>query len=201
MQWQRAITLVVVLLISLLGSWPALAQEATPTVGEGAASQLPVPEDFGEGWTTLPPAGIPNLNTNVFQQAAVGYYGGPDGARAVVMVYQVTEARVATRQAWDEVSARFDTYRYSLASDANRDLELATIPPPPGCEEVKRAEGTDSFAFVTAVTLCAGADNVIVLAMASGGEATTLRYEAADTLASAAIARGAPGEQDVTVRG
>lgn len=201
MQPQRAITLVVVLLVSLLGSWPAHGQEATPTVGAGAASLLPTAESLGEGWTTLPPAGIPNLNTNVFQQAAVGYYGGPDGARAVVMVYQVTEARVATRQAWDEVSARFDTYRYALTSDANRDIELATIPPPLGCEEVKRAEGTDSFAFVTAITLCAGADNVIVLAMASGGEATTLRYEAADALASAAIARGAPSEQDSTVRG
>ncbi len=201
MQPQRAITLVVVLLMSLLGSWPALAQEATPTVGAGAASLLPAAESLGEGWTTLPPAGIPNLNTNVFQQAAVGYYGGPGGARAVVMVFQVTEARVATRQAWDEVSARFDTYRYALTSDANRDLELSTIPPPAGCEEVKRAEGTDSFAFVTAVTLCAGADNVIVLAMASGGKATTLRYEATDALAATAITGGVPGEQDVTVRG
>lgn len=201
MQPQRAITLVVVLLMSVLASWPARAQEATPTVGSGAASFLPSVESLGEGWTTLPPAGIPNLNTNVFQQAAVGYYGGPGGARAVVMVYQVTDARVAIRQAWDEVSARFDTYRYTLTSDSNRDLELATIPPPAGCDEVKRAEGTDSFAFVTAITLCAGADNMIVLAMVSGGDATPLRYEASDALASAAIARGASPEQDITVRG
>jgi hypothetical protein len=201
MRPQRAITLVVALIMSVLVAWPVHAQEATPTVGGGAASFLPSAESLGEGWSTLPPAGIPNLNTNVFQQAAVGYYGGPGGARAVVMVFQVTEARVAIRQAWDEVSARYDTYRYAMTSDANRDLELATIPPPPGCEEVKRAEGTDSFAFVTAITLCAGADNVIVLAMVSGGDATTLRYEASDALASAAIARGSFTEQDITVRG
>jgi hypothetical protein len=40
-----------------------------------------------------------------------------------------------------------------------------------------------------------------VLAMASGGEATTLRYEATDALAATAITGGVPGEQDVTVRG
>lgn len=201
MQPQRAITLVVVLLMTWLASWPAHAQEATPTVGSGAASFLPSAESLGDGWTTLPPAGITNLNTNVFQQAAVGYYAGPDGARAVIMVFQVTDARVATRQAWTEVSARFDTFRYALTSDSNRDLELATIPPPPGCEEVRRAEGTDNFAFVTAITLCAGADNMIVLAMVSGGEATTLRYEAADALATAAIGPGVAAEQDVTVKG
>jgi hypothetical protein len=192
MKHHIAIALVCTLISSILLPWAARAQEATPAVGSGAAQFLPGAERFGDGWTTLPPVGIPNLSTSVFQEGAVGYYGGPDGARAVVMVYLITDARVATRQAWDEVSSRYDTFRYALTSDANRDLELASIPPPAGCEEVKRAEGTDAFAFPTAITLCAGAENVIVLAMVSGGEAATARYQAADALVTAALQRGIP---------
>ena len=124
----------------------------------------------------------------------MGYYGGPDGARAAVMVFLITDARVATRQAWDEVSTRSDTIRYTLTTDSNRDFELATSPPPAACEEVTRAEGTDGFAFPTAITLCAGAENVIVLAMISGGEAATARFQAADDLATAAIQRGTPAK-------
>ena len=190
----RYLSGIVALLLALLGSHATGAQEtATPddAAGSLAASYLPPLESFGEGWTTLPVSGVSNLSTNVFQEAAVGYYGGEDGARAMVMVFLITEARVATRQAWDEVSVRFDTLRYSLSADSSREQELTTIPPPVGCEEVKRSEGADSFAFVTAITLCAGEDNVIVLTMVSGGDATALRYEAADNLASAAIARGA----------
>jgi hypothetical protein len=186
------------IICSLLVPWatttPTHAQEATPAVGAGAAQFLPGAESFGEGWTTLPPAAISNLSTNVFKEAAVGYYGGPDGARAAVMVFLITDARVATRQAWDEVSARYDTFRYALTTDSNRDFELATIPPPAACEEVKRAEGTDSFAFPTAITLCAGSNNVIVLAMVSGGEAATVRYQAADALVTAAMQRGTPAK-------
>ena len=192
MKHHIAIALTCAIIVSMLGPWPARAQEATPTVGFGATRYLPGAESFGDGWTTLPPVGIPNLSTGVFQEAAVGYYGGPDGARAAVMVYLITDARVATRQAWDEVSSRYDTFRYALTTDANRDQELAAIPPPAGCEEVKRAEGTDSFAFSTAITLCAGAENVIVLAMVSGGEAATARYQASDALATAAIQHGNP---------
>jgi hypothetical protein len=195
MKHRIAIALVCTVIIgTLVSSWPARAQEATPTAGSGAAQFLPGAESFGEAWITLPPVGIPNLSTSVFQEAAVGYYAGPDGARAAVMVFLLTDARVATRQAWDEVSSRYDTFRYALTSDSNRDAELSTIPPPSACEEVKRAEGTDNFAFPTAITLCAGAENVIVLAMVSGGEAATARYQAADALATAAIQRGAPAK-------
>lgn len=188
------LALVCAIITPVVNPRPVRAQEATPTVGSGAAQYLPSPESFGDDWATLPPSGVQNLSTDVFQQAAVGYYAGPDGARAAVMVFLITDARVATRQAWDEVSSRYDTFRYTLTSDANRDSELATIPPPAGCEEVKRAEGTDSFAFATAITLCAGAENVIVLAMVSGGQAVTARYQAADALATAAIQRGTPAK-------
>lgn len=194
MKHRIAFALLCTIICSIPSSWPARAQEATPTVGAGAAQYLPGAESFGDGWTTLPPAAISNLSTNVFQEAAVGYYGGPDGARAAVMVFLITDARVATRQAWDEVSSRYDTFRYTLTTDSNRDFELATIPPPAACEEVKRAEGTDSFAFSTAITLCAGAENVIVLAMVSGGEAAAARFQAADDLATAAIQRGTPAK-------
>jgi hypothetical protein len=195
MKQVTAITLVVLILMTAFGARTIRAQEATPVLGSGAAQYLPPAETFGDDWRTLPPAGIPNLSTNVFQEAAVGYYGGPDGARATVMVFLLTNARVATRQGWIEVSSRYDTLRYALISDANRDLELATIPPPAECEEVKRAEGTDIFAFPTAITLCAGAQNAIVLAMVSGGEAATTRYQAADALATAAMQRGASASE------
>ncbi|MFT4038509.1 MAG: hypothetical protein QM692_10040 [Thermomicrobiales bacterium] len=172
------------------GGQPGAAQDGTPAPGGLASSYLPGAESFGDGWGTLPPSSMTDLNTLIFQEGAAGYYVGPEGARAMVLVFLLTDARVTTRQAWDDVSSRFDTLRYRLTSDVNRDTELAAIPPPEGCEEVKRAEGSDSFSLPNAITLCAGANNVIVLAMVSGGDAATLRYEAADALAWAAMARG-----------
>lgn len=178
------------LFVATAGDQPGAAQDGTPIPGGVAAAYLPGAERFGDGWVTLPATGITDLNTIVFQEGAAGYYVGPEGARALVLVFLLTDARVTTRQAWDDVSSRFDTLRYRLTSDVNRDTELAAIPPPAGCEEVKRAEGSDSFTLPNAITLCAGANNVIVLAMVAGGDAATLRYEAADALASAAMARG-----------
>jgi len=57
-----------------------------------------------------------------------------------------------------------------LGSDYQRSKELETIAPPTGCEEAKRSEGTDKeYGFATALTLCAGSEDEIVLAVVSGG--------------------------------
>jgi hypothetical protein len=78
-----------------------------------------------------------------------------------------------------------------LGSDYQRMQELETISPPHGCEEVKRSEGTDKeYGFPTAITLCAGSDDEIVLAVVSGGDAATLGYEASDALAVQAVTAG-----------
>lgn len=149
----RYLSGIVALSMAILGSHATGAQEtATPddAAGSLAASYLPPLESFGEGWATLPVTGVSNLSTNVFQEAAVGYYGGRDGARAMVMVFLVTEARVATRQAWDEVSVRFDTLRYGLSADSSREQSLTTIPPP------RRLRGSEALGRHGQFHLCHG---------------------------------------------
>ena len=166
----------------------ALAQQETPEAGATAAQYLPEASVLGENWIMLPAQGVPDLPTDVFREAAVGYYGGPDGARAVVQVLIATSARIAVRQAWEEASSRYDSYRYRIGSNYQRSRELETVPPPAGCEEVKRSEGTDSeFGFPTAITLCAGSNDEIVLAVISGGDAGSRGYEASDALAVASV--------------
>jgi hypothetical protein len=106
----------------------------------------------------------------------------------VVIVFIVTEERIAIRQAWEEVSHTYGDYRHRLNSDEERAQLLATLAPPPGCEEVKRSEGIDEqFGFPTAITLCAGSSNQIILAVVSGDDAATHGYEASDALAVQAI--------------
>src|SRR5215211_2158375 len=166
----------------------ASAQLETPEAGAAAARYLPEAADLGDGWVLLPPQGVADLPTDVFREAAVGYYGGPNGARSVVLVLIATNARIAVRQAWEEASSRYDSYRYRLGSDYQREQELETIPPPEGCEEAKRSEGTDKeYGFPTAITLCAGSTDEIILVVVSGGDAETLGYQASDALAVLAI--------------
>jgi hypothetical protein len=184
--WTRA-TIGALSVLYLLA--PAVsAQVETPEAGAAAARYLPEAADLGDGWVLLPPQGVGDLPTDVFREAAVGYYGGPSGARSVVMVLIATSARIAVRQAWEEASSRYDSYRYRLGSDYQRVQELETIPPPEGCEEAKRSEGTDKeYGFPTAITLCAGSTDEIILVVVSGGDAETLGYQASDALAVLAI--------------
>jgi hypothetical protein len=172
----------------------AQAQSEAPPAGPTAVRFLPNPTTLGEGWMMLPPQGVVDLSTEVFREGATGYYGGPDGARAVVMVFIVTDARIAIRQAWEEASDTYDTYRHRLNSDEQRAQLLATLAPPDGCEEVKRSEGIDEqFGFPTAITLCAGSGNEIILAVVSGNDAATQGYEASDALAARAIQANSRG--------
>src|SRR4051812_15244584 len=166
----------------------ARAQSEVPPAGPAAVRYLPKPGDLGQGWMMLPPQGVVDLSSEVFREGATGYYGGPDGARAGVTGFIVTDARIAIRQGWEEASASYDGYRHRLTSDEQRAQLLATLAPPPGCEEVKRSEGTDKqFGFPTAITLCAGSNNDIILAVVSGDEAAAKGYEASDALAVRAI--------------
>lgn len=172
----------------------ARAQSEAPPAGPGAVRYLPKPAALGEGWTRLPPQGVIDLSTEVFREGAIGYYGGPEGARAVVTVFIITDARIAIRQAWEEASDSYDAYRHRLNSDEKRAELLATLAPPPGCEEVKRSEGIDEqFGFPTAITLCAGGDNEIILAVVSGDDAAATGYEASDALAVQAIEASSRG--------
>jgi hypothetical protein len=166
----------------------ARAQTGAPPAGPAAVRYLPKPGDLGEDWMMLPPQGMVDLPGDVFREGAAGYYGGPDGARAVVTVFLVTDARIATRQAWEEASGTYDDYRHRLHSDEQRAQLLETLAPPAGCEEVKRSEGTDEqFGFPTAITLCAGSSNEIILAVVSGDDAAAKGYEASDALAAQAL--------------
>jgi hypothetical protein len=166
----------------------ARAQSEVSVAGPAAVQYLPKPEALGEGWTMLPPQGVVDLAPDVFREGAAGHYGGPDGARAVVVVFLITDVRIAVRQAWEDASSEYDRYRYQLRSDRDRAELLATLPPPEGCEEVKRSEGADEqYGFATAITLCAGSADEIILAVVSGGDAATQGYKASDALAVQAI--------------
>jgi hypothetical protein len=181
-------------LVLCVGICPAgaLALVETPEAGVTASRYLPRAREVGQGWVRLPTQGLPNLSTAVFREAAVGFYGGPDGARAVVLVLIATDARIPERQAWDDASSRHDSYRFRLGSHFKREQELETILPPRGCEEVKRSEGTDNeFGFASAITLYAGSSDEIIMAVVSGGDAATRGYEASDALALQALRAGA----------
>jgi hypothetical protein len=167
------------------------AQEETPEPGSSAVRYLPDAQEIGDEWSMLPAQGVSDLSTDVFREAAVGYYGGPDGARVAITVLVATNTRIAIRQSWEEANTRFDQYRYRIGSDYQRMRELERVPPPKGCEEVKRSEGVDTdFGFPTVLTLCAGANDEIILVVASGGDAGPLGFQLTDALAVLAIEKG-----------
>jgi len=161
----------------------ASAQEPTPEPGPNASKMLPAASELGKSWKQLQVTGL-DVPSDIFREAAVASYGGPRGSHAVVFVYLVTESRVAIRQSWEAATEWFDSYRYELDYDYEREGFLENLPAPEGCVEAKRSDGQDSdFLMPGAVTLCAADPDVIVLAVVIGGIDEVTDYTITDWVA------------------
>jgi len=175
----RNTLLTAVLLVALRP--PALAHQGAPP-GREVVDLLPDARAFGDGWVRQ---GDPTsfLPSDAFRDGALVAYGGPTGARVVLAVLLVTDDRVAVRAAWEGALKTYDRYRTDLSYDDGYAEELATLPPPAGCAEAKRIEGTsESDTFLTGVTLCAVDPDVILLVVASGRVADLAGYRASDAV-------------------
>jgi hypothetical protein len=186
------------LILSLITSTvvSAFAQE-TPTPDPASASVLLLPEAsaFGPGWTQTATLGVEQLNwgmtmaPDVFRQGAAGIYGGPNGARVVVVTLLLTESRVAVRRGWENATQLFNSYSYQLSYDSNQVALWEALPATDGCAEARRFEGISrDFSFPTGVTLCAADPDLIVVAVASGLVNDRTGYQASDAVVRAVLA-------------
>jgi plastocyanin len=170
----------------------ALAQDEAPEPGAAASAYLSASDGFGPGWKRFSPTAVPNLVAGTFREGAMAAYGGPEGARVVLIALLVDEGFV--RRGWEEATTLFENYQYNLAYDYARGEQLRNVPPPPGCAEAKRIDGPDyDDGYLTGITLCAADPDVIVLAVASGAVNDESGFAASDNVVVAALAAGAAG--------
>ena len=133
-----------------------------------------------------------------FSEGVYGIYGGPDGARVVVSVFEVAEGMNAIRTSWELANGAFDNYRNQIeyGFDVSRERDLAELPLPDGCADGRRIYGVDKFGielFPVGLELCAADPNILVLVYASGTVAGMTGYEAADAVTEIVLSGDAGG--------
>ena len=175
----------------------ATAQETPVPPGGDAARSLPDVARFGDGWSSARTAGL-EVDTGVFREGAVAVYAGPAGARVVAATLLVTQDRVAIRRSWEAANDLFDNYSGELEYLPGRDDELDSVPPPPGCVEAKRIDGTArqlgiDTGIPLGITLCAAEPDLIVLAVAAGSVLGLTGYEASDAISSLMVTGNGEG--------
>lgn len=192
----RELTRAFLVVMLFLAASPASAKDDPSPPGSVSARYLPDAASFGAGWAAVRTTAL-KVDTGVFREGAVAVLTGPDGARAVAAVMLVTQERVAVRRSWESAMSLYDNYSGELAYLSGRDDELDTVPPPPGCVEAKRIDGTArqlgiDLGIPMGITLCAAEPDVIVLAVVSGTMLGLSGYEASDALASLMVTAAAP---------
>lgn len=183
--------LILILLASLVSGvlFPMLPVAAQDTPGDDpAAAYLPDPATLGDGWALVRTGGL-DLPTELFRAGTLGVFTGPAGARILAAVMLVTESRVAVRRSWEEAADLYHHYSGELAYDPDRDDILNRLPPPTGCVESKRIDGTArqlglDTGIPMGLTLCAADPDVILLVVVSGALGPLTGYEASDAVAS-----------------
>ncbi|MCC6791546.1 MAG: hypothetical protein IT336_07680 [Thermomicrobiales bacterium] len=181
------------LLLTLL----VLVGAASPPDALGAKSAdtavelLPGPDAFGAGWSVARSAAL-EIDPALFREAAVAIHAGPNGTRVLIAVMLVTRDQVAVRRAWEAAVDIYDNYSGELQYVTGRGDELAEEPPPAGCAEAKRIDGTARQLGVDTgipmgITLCAAEPDVIVLAVASGNVLGLTGFAASDAIASLVV--------------
>jgi hypothetical protein len=183
------VRLLFVLLVLLAIVEPAAAQ-GDPVVGD-AAELLPETIAFGEGWTTSRVAAL-EMDPVLFREAAVAVLAGPGGARVLVAILLVTQDQIAVRRAWEEAVGLYDNFSGELEYVTGREDELAGEPPPAGCAEAKRIDGTArqlgiDTGIPMGITLCAAEPDAIVLAVVSGAALELTGFAASDAVASLVV--------------
>ncbi len=186
----------VILLMLLLALCPTVvpspvsAQDPTQEPSSDALRLLPTADAFGAGWT-MPKPPVAAVPSNAFRDGAVATYGGADGRRILLTVLLLSRDTVAIRRGWEEASERFDDFGSRLEHERNREEELLSVPPPPGCVEAKRIDGTDKDdGFDAGVTLCAADPDIVLLAVVWGDVGDRRGYLASDLVVSTALGAG-----------
>jgi hypothetical protein len=192
---RRLLLLIVLIPVALVRGLPAAAQEA-PSVADPTAAYLPAPAALGDGWS-LVRTGSLALPTEMFRAGNLGVFVGPAGARILAAVMLVTESRVAVRRSWEGATDLFRKYSGELAYDSDRDDILDRLPPPSGCVEAKRIDGTArqlglDTGIPMGITLCAAEPDVILLVLVSGAVHSLTGYEASDAIASLMLGATGP---------
>jgi hypothetical protein len=185
----RCLTLLLALSLAA-GAAGARAQDE-PASGD-AARYFPPIEPFGEGWQVVRSAGL-EVDPDVFRTGGVTVLTGPDGARVVAAVLLVTRDRVAVRRSWEAADNLYDNFGGELAYLSGREQELDGDPPPPGCVEAKRIDGTAKQLGIDTgiplgITMCAAEPDVIVIAVASGAMLDATGYAASDAIVALMVA-------------
>ena len=200
---RRRRLLLIIVLVSLcplapVRGLPGAAQETTvtPGVADPAAALLPTPETFGDGWSLVRTGGL-DLPTELFRAGTLGVYTGPAGARILAAAMLVTESRVAVRRSWEEAADLYHNYSGELAYDSDRDDILDRLPPPAGCVEAKRIDGTArqlglDTGIPMGLTLCAADPDVILLVVVSGALGPLTGHDASDAVASLMLGGAGP---------
>ncbi len=172
---------------------PATAQEPTQAPTSDALRLLPDADTFGPGWT-MPKPPVASVPSNAFRDGAVATYGGADGRRILLTVLLLSRDTVSIRRGWEEAGDRFDDFGARLEHERNREDELLSVPPPPGCVEAKRIDGTDEDdGFDAGVTLCAADPDIVLLAVVWGDLGGQRGYLASDLVVSTALGAGGIG--------
>lgn len=175
-----------VLLIVVVGYVLGPGHAGWAATEQPISNLLPDPATFGDGWMVTQSSAL-QLPAEAFQEGVSAVYAGPAGARVIVLVMRETTERVAVRRSWEEALTLFERASRETARNRNQDEYLATLPPPQGCVEAKRLEGTvKSLGLATGIpagiTLCAAGSGLIVLVAASGTVLGATGHAAADAI-------------------
>ena len=184
---RHLLLLVLLVPLGLVRALPVVGQD-TPGVADPTAAYLPAPATLGDGWSLVRTGGLA-LPTELFRAGTLGVFTGPAGARILTGVMLATDSRVAVRRSWEEATDLFHKYSGELAYDPDRDDILDRLPPPAGCVEAKRIDGTArqlglDTGIPMGLTLCAAEPDVILLVLVSGSVFSLTGYEASDAVAS-----------------
>jgi len=160
---------------------------ARPVLQEQTAiERLPDAAALGPGWSVLDAdaTAVADL-PSALRDAAVATYGGPDGARASVLVMLVADGMSAIRDSWELGNDTFDRYSYQIDEESGAERDLEDRPLPEGCADGRRTFGTDEVLganFPAGVSLCAADPDMIVVTYASGDVDGQTGYRASDHL-------------------
>lgn len=172
----RYLLFVLVSLLVFGSSSIASAQDDDLEPGPNAAAMLPEAALFGQGWTQVDivsPDAVTSsshaMSPDVFSEGAAGVYVGPDGSRALIVQYLLTENRVAVRTSWELVGDVLNYFTFFEDVDYGREDDLALLDPPAGCLEARRTEGFET-GFLTPFggTICAPNDDSLLLVLIYG---------------------------------
>jgi hypothetical protein len=189
----RAWTIALIILVALAPG--TFARQAVQD--QTALDRLPSTESIGPGWSVLTAdaAAVTDL-ASAFRDLATANYGGPNGARAYVVVLLVAEGMTAVRDAWELSNGYFDNYRLNTDYEFDSEESLEGRPLPEGCADARRTFGTDEVlgeVFPVGISLCAADPDMIILAYASGEVDGQTGYLASDRLVELVLEHRAAG--------